>query len=109
VEETLGRVPIAPWLEENVDRVTVLVDSAPEIVSAPADGDEELVQVPHIRRPESSEPTPPGRPSRPALGRDEGFHLPFSSAVERGRGLFGQGVGSSPHQPHIRIKARRVG
>jgi hypothetical protein len=47
-EEALGRTPIAPWLDEDVDHVAVLVDGPPEILLAPVDVHEQFVQVPRV-------------------------------------------------------------
>ena len=54
VEEALSGEPISTRLDEDVDRVAVLVDSPPEIVPFTADGDEELVQVPGVAHATSS-------------------------------------------------------
>ena len=50
MKEALSGVPIPARLEENVDRVTALVDRSPEIVPLTSDGDEELVEVPGVAR-----------------------------------------------------------
>jgi hypothetical protein len=48
VEESLSGQPIASTLDEDVDRVAVLVDGPPEVSPPTPDGDEELVQVPGV-------------------------------------------------------------
>jgi len=47
-KEPLGCSPIATRLDENVDDVPVLIDSAPEILPLTPDRHKELVQVPDI-------------------------------------------------------------
>jgi hypothetical protein len=58
-EEALGRMPISPGLDEDVDRITVLVDGSPEILLSPLDVDEQFVQVPGVAQPSTlaSKPT----------------------------------------------------
>jgi hypothetical protein len=59
-EEALGRTPIAPWLEEDIDHVTVLVDGPPEILLATLDVHEEFVQVPRVAQASLPAPEDPG-------------------------------------------------
>ena len=47
-EETEGRQPIAALLDENVDRVAVLVDGPPQILLPALELDEYLVQMPGV-------------------------------------------------------------
>src|SRR2546427_10453371 len=47
-EEAFGGTPVAPWLNEDVDHVAVLVDGPPEIVLATLDIHEQFVQVPGV-------------------------------------------------------------
>ncbi len=47
-EEAFSRTPIAARLDEDVDRVAVLIDRTPEIVSLALDGHEEFVQVSRV-------------------------------------------------------------
>jgi hypothetical protein len=55
-EEACGRPAIAPWLEEDVDHVAVLIDGPPQILLAPLDVHEEFVQMPGVAQ--ASLPTP---------------------------------------------------
>jgi len=47
-EKAFGCAPIAPWLNEDVDHVTVLVDGPPQILQATVDVHEQFVQVPRV-------------------------------------------------------------
>ena len=47
-EKAGGCTPIAPWLDEDVDDVAVLIDGSPEIVLAPLNVHEEFVHVPGV-------------------------------------------------------------
>ncbi len=47
-KEPLGGLPISSLLQQNVDRVSVLVDGSPEVVSNPTDRDEEFIEMPNI-------------------------------------------------------------
>ena len=49
-EETLGRLRVAPALDQDVENNSVLVDGAPEIVLFAADADEDLVEEPLVAR-----------------------------------------------------------
>ena len=51
MEGAFGGPLVAPRLQENVDHIAVLVHRPPEIVPAPADGDEQFVQVPGVAQP----------------------------------------------------------
>ncbi len=44
-------------------------------------------EVPHIRRPESSEPSPSGPAVAAGAGSGRGLSFPFSRSFERSRGL----------------------
>jgi hypothetical protein len=59
VEEALRRTPVPPRLEQDVDRVAVLVNCAPEIMPLTPDRHEELVQVPRVAQAAPS----PGEPA----------------------------------------------
>ena len=48
LEEALRGVRIAPGLNQNVERDTILIDGAPEIVLHAADPDEDFVHVPLV-------------------------------------------------------------
>ena len=48
LEEALRGVGIAPGLNQNVERDTILIDGAPEIVLHAADPDEDFVHVPLV-------------------------------------------------------------
>ena len=54
-----GGTPIAPGLHEDIDHVTVLVHSPPEILPLPLDGHKEFVQVPRVAQAASPAPQPP--------------------------------------------------
>src|ERR671933_875901 len=54
LEEALGRLGIAPALNQDVEDLAILVHGAPEIVQLAADADEDLVQVPLVARTRSS-------------------------------------------------------
>ena len=47
-EESFGGFPITARLDENIDHVTILINSAPEILPLSLNRDEDLVQVPRI-------------------------------------------------------------
>jgi hypothetical protein len=49
-EEALGRLGIAPGLNQDVEHNTILVDGAPEIMLHALDTDEDLVHVPLVAR-----------------------------------------------------------
>jgi hypothetical protein len=59
-KEALGRTPISPGLDEDVDHITVLVDSPPEILLPPMDVDEQFVQVPGVAQPSTLASKPTG-------------------------------------------------
>jgi hypothetical protein len=50
LEEALGGFRIAPFLNQDVQRNTILINSAPEIVLHALDPNEDLVQVPLVAR-----------------------------------------------------------
>jgi len=47
-EKLLRRLLVASALHEDIEDVVVLVDSAPEVVALPVDGQEHLIQVPLV-------------------------------------------------------------
>jgi hypothetical protein len=49
-KESLGRVAVSPWLNEDIEHDTVLIDRAPKIMLHSANPDEHLVEVPLISR-----------------------------------------------------------
>ena len=55
-KEPLGGLPISSVLQQNVDRVSILVDGSPEVVSFSTDRDEEFIEMPSI--PQSIFPFP---------------------------------------------------
>src|SRR6266566_2199029 len=55
-EEASCRTPIAPWLDEDVDHIAVLVDGPPEILLATLDVHEQFVQVPGVAQASLSAP-----------------------------------------------------
>ncbi len=59
-EEALGRTSIATRLDEDVDRVAVLVHGTPELLPLPPDGHQEPVQVPGVAQAPLSPPERPG-------------------------------------------------
>jgi hypothetical protein len=58
-KEPAGRSGISAFLNEDVDHVSILVDSPPEIVPLALDVHEELVQVPHVSLTSLSTPKVP--------------------------------------------------
>ena len=66
-EESDGRPPIAPRLDEDVDDVAVLVHGPPQILLPPVELDEELVQMPRVAHaaPAASQPASVVEPERP--------------------------------------------
>ena len=66
-KESDGCSPIPVQLHEDVQDVTVLVDRAPQILSATLDRDEHLVEMPGVSHPTAAAaPQPPRRPDRTA-------------------------------------------
>ena len=47
-KETLGRIRIPPFLDEDIKHDSVLIDSPPEIVQLAPDPDKHLIEVPFI-------------------------------------------------------------
>jgi hypothetical protein len=47
-EDTRGRLPIAPRLDQNVEHVTVLIDGTPEVVQPTPDCHEDLIEMPGV-------------------------------------------------------------
>ena len=66
-EEAQDRSPIAPRLHEDVDHVAVFIDCPPQILLAPLDPDEQLVQMPGVAHAAPAAPQPPCvvEPERP--------------------------------------------
>ena len=66
-EESDGRPPIAPRLDEDVDDVAVLVHGPPQILLPPVELGEELVQMPRVAHaaPAASQPASVVEPERP--------------------------------------------
>ena len=58
-KESDGCSPIPVRLHEDVQDVTVLVDRAPQILSATLDRDEHLVEMPGVSHPTAAAPQPP--------------------------------------------------
>ena len=54
-EESDGRPPIAPGLDQDVDHVAVLVHGTPQVLLPPLDFDEYLVQIPGVAHPASAD------------------------------------------------------
>jgi len=50
-QEFEGRLPVTPWLNDDVKNFALVVDGTPEVVDLAADPDEDLVQMPASRRP----------------------------------------------------------
>jgi hypothetical protein len=50
-EEPFGRTGIAIPLNQDVDHISILIHSPPEVLALPLDGHEELVQVPDVPHP----------------------------------------------------------
>jgi len=50
-QEFEGRLPVTPWLNDDVENFALVVDGTPEIVELAADPDKDLVQMPAVRRP----------------------------------------------------------
>ena len=85
-EEALGRTPIAPWLDQDIDHVAVLVDCPPEILLAPVDVHEQFVQVPRVAQAFLPVPEDPGvrrtEPSTPRPNRFVGYgDAPLSEEI----------------------------
>ena len=53
-KELLRGLLIAPALHEDIKHVIILVDSAPEVMALPVDGQKDLIQVPLVTWPGSS-------------------------------------------------------
>ncbi len=66
-KESLGRTAIAPWLDENIDEIAILIDGTPQILAPAADGDEDLVVCQYSAGP---------KPQRFRGGRVSGRHRP---------------------------------
>ena len=66
-EESDGRPPIAPRLDEDVNDIAVLVHGPPQILLPPVDLDEELVQMPRVAHAAPAAPQPASvvEPERP--------------------------------------------
>jgi len=47
-EEPLGCLPISSLLEQNIDRIPILVDRPPEVEPLSPDGDKKLVEMPDV-------------------------------------------------------------
>jgi hypothetical protein len=108
-EEAFGRPAIAPWLDPDVDDVTVLVDGRPEILLATLNVHEEFVQVPGVPQPSMSalEPTGVRRTERPTPLSDR---LVGHSDAPLGREIFG--ISAAQTEPVIkpdRVTDDRVG
>ena len=58
-KESDGCSPIPVRLHEDVQDVTVLIDRAPQILSATLDRDEHLVEMPGVSHPTAAAPQPP--------------------------------------------------
>ena len=59
-QEFKGRLPVTPWLEDDVENFALVVDGTPEVVDLAADPDEDLVQMPASRRPWPAPSNPSG-------------------------------------------------
>jgi hypothetical protein len=49
-EESFGCLPVAPALHEDIERMTLLIDSAPEVMVLSPDRQHDLVEMPFIAR-----------------------------------------------------------
>jgi hypothetical protein len=56
----LGGKLIATGLDQNINHVTILVDSPPQILSLALDSHEQFIQVPHVAQATLSSPQSPG-------------------------------------------------
>ena len=64
-KESHRGVPIPSWLHEDVQDVTVLIHSAPQVLLATLDRDEHLVEMPGVSHPTAPAPQLPG-PNEPS-------------------------------------------